>query len=158
MDAHIPSQSTLVVLLGAGEWLKWPELNQELSERGRESGSAFARSARDVKAYFLNEKGFKLPKDNLLDLFDAEDEPAPQMQRMAAFLKERGAALANAGHPAAQLILYYAGHGGLAKDDFYLAIRTSEKNSKIASSLSPKSLAEVIAERCQEAALFSAYR
>jgi hypothetical protein len=59
MDAHIPSQSTLVVLLGAGEWPNWPELNQELSERGLESGSAFARSAKEVKAYFLDEKGLR---------------------------------------------------------------------------------------------------
>jgi hypothetical protein len=154
MDAPIPSQSTLLVLLGASEWPKWPDLNQELSERDLGSGKAFAQSAEKVKAYFLDEKSFKLPKDNLLDLFDSEDEPAPQLQRMAAFLKERGATLENAGHLAVQLILYYVGHGGFVDDDFYLVIRTSEKDNQRASSLSPKSLAEVIAKDARKLRCF----
>jgi hypothetical protein len=154
MDALVPPQSTLVVVLGAGEWPKFPDLDQELSERDLGSGSAFAGSAEKLKAYFLDEKRFKLPVDNLLDLFDSEDEPAPQLQRMATFLKDRGTTLENAGRPSAQLILYYVGHGGFVNDDFYLAIRTSEKDSLIASSLSPKSLAEVIAQNARKLRCF----
>jgi hypothetical protein len=78
--ASLP-QSTLVVLLGASKWPKWTALNQELSERDQGSAETFAASAERVKAYFLDGKGFNLSEDNLLDLFNSEDEPASQLRQ-----------------------------------------------------------------------------
>jgi hypothetical protein len=146
--ASLP-QSTLVVLLGASNWPKWTALNQELSESDQGSAETFAGSAERVKAYFLDGKGFNLPADNLLDLFNLADEPAPQLRQMATFLKERVAALQDTASPATFLVIYYVGHGGFVDDDFYLVIRNSEKDNKIASSLSPQSLAEIIKENAR---------
>jgi len=145
MDDQNPSpQSTLVVLLGASEWPNWPDLNRELSEGDLGNANAFAGSADGVEKYFLDQMGFNLPEDNLLNLFNSEKEPGSQAQTLTGFLKERIASLKDTESPATHLIVYYVGHGGPVGGDFFLAIRNSQKDNKIATSLTPKSLAEVI--------------
>jgi hypothetical protein len=155
MDDQAPiPQSTLVVLFGASNWPHWTDLNQELLNKDTGSAETFAASAEEMEKYFLDKQRLNLPADNLLNLFNAEDEPALQLRRMARFLKNRIALLKNAGSSATHLIIYYVGHGGFVDGDFYLVIRNSEKDNRIASSLRPESLVEIIKENARDLSCF----
>lgn len=155
MDDKLPSQpSTLVVLLGASNWPLWLSLDQDLKDRNEGSSTTFAESAKGIKTYFLDPKGFNLPEANLLNLFNSEDDPAMQLRLMGEFFEARIVALEGTEHPATDLIIYYVGHGGFARDDFYLALLRSEESNKIASSLRPESLAEIIKENAQRLRCF----
>src|SRR6266702_756305 len=98
MEAQLPSpQTTLLILLGASTWPYMPDF------RGSE---AFARAAQRLRAYFLRPSSFGLPPENLLDLFDTEQSPDELDLAIERFLRERQAALTNAGRPARDILLY----------------------------------------------------
>jgi hypothetical protein len=142
-------RSTLVVLLGASEWPKWPDLTQDLLERDEGRAETFSASAAALREFFLGADGFGLPESNLLDLFNSEQEAAVQVGCMGAFLAERGAAIQEAGGDPAYLIVHYIGHGGFVGNDYYLVVRTSEKGNRIATSLRPESLVESVKENAR---------
>lgn len=144
-DQSQTPQSTLIILLGASRWPNWTDLNQELSDRSTGSAETFAGSAKGVEEYFLDEQGFNLPSNNLLNLFNSKYDPPQQLREMATFLKNRIATPIDTERPATHLVIYYVGHGGFFGNDFYLAIHNSEKDNS-ATSLRPGSLAEIIKE------------
>lgn len=71
------SQTTLLLLLGASAWPFSPEF---------QSSEAFANAAQRIKAYFLHPGPFRLPEENLLDLFDSNDSPDELDVEMRQFL------------------------------------------------------------------------
>src|SRR5215831_15808787 len=94
--------STLVIIVGASEFPKWPSLSNE----------TFRRSAHGFKDYLLHKNGFGLPEKNLFDLFDRGDAAMVQYEEVETFLQTRIRELAKTKCAARDLILYYVGHGG----------------------------------------------
>ncbi|WP_040441935.1 hypothetical protein [Ktedonobacter racemifer] len=136
----LPSpQTTLVVLLGASEFPQAPSF---------ESSEAFVNSAKSLRAYFINI--FKLPKENLLDLFNADGSPPDIEKRIGNFLKTRVSELKQSGFVARDIIFYYVGHGGFARSNRYqLLIRSSQEPGPQSSKLEMESLAHTIKENAR---------
>ena len=164
MEEKKPSpQTTLLILLGASEWPMFPLLP---------SSKAFANAAQTLKAYFLNPRGFGLPAENLLDLFDSEKYAGELDEEISQFLERRLIDLKKAGNSATDVILYFVGHGGFIGPDadFYLAIRLTRIGNPRSSGLQVTALADtlkdsarllrriVILDCCFAAAAFSAFQ
>lgn len=136
-------ETTLVILLGASEWPRFPAL---------EASSAFSNAARDVIQYFRDPQGFRLPQGNLLNLFDSNESNDIVDERMNQFLdehirasKEKNASVAR------DILVYFIGHGYIAEGDsnFHLAIRRTRQNNPDVSSLSIKGLAKTLKEQAR---------
>lgn len=157
------SQTTLLLLLGASAWPFSPEF---------QSSEAFANAAQRIKAYFLHPGPFRLPEENLLDLFDSNDSPDELDVEMRQFLEQRMAAMTASGQAARDILVYFVGHGGfVGRDaDFYLAIRRTRMDNPRASGVPINSLADTLMEKarhlrrinildcCFAAAAFSAFQ
>ncbi|MBO0789548.1 MAG: hypothetical protein J2P36_01170, partial [Ktedonobacteraceae bacterium] len=156
-------QTTLLVLLGASDW---PEHD------AFPPTEAFAHAARAVKTYFLDEKGFGLPGENLLDRFDTDLNSDALDKEIGQFLERRLAEMKGAGSAASDLLLYFIGHGDFVgrNHDFYLAIRRTRADNPHFSGLLMTGLAHTLIERarhlrrmlildcCFAAAAFSAFQ
>jgi hypothetical protein len=126
MKIEAPSpETTLVVVLGASEWPDFPDF----------AGSeAFAHAVHDFREYLLDSRYFGLPQENLLDLFDRADGPDKIDRQIRHFLDNRIALMKEKAHPAADLLVYFVGHGGFVgrNSDYYLAVRcTSDENPDV---------------------------
>ncbi|GCE21302.1 hypothetical protein [Dictyobacter kobayashii] len=97
-------QTTLVILLGASQWPRFPEL---------QSSKAFTNSASQLKKYLLNPRQFGLSAENLLDLFDVDQSADDIDSAIGDFLDQRIKALKSSGSAARDLLVYYVGHGDL---------------------------------------------
>ena len=157
------SQTTLLILLGASAWPFSPEF---------QNSEAFANAAQSIKAYFLHPGPFRLPPENLLDLFDSNHSPDELDVEMRRFLEQRMAAMKASAQAARDILVYYVGHGGfVGRDaDFYLAIRRTRMDNPRPSGVQMISLAETLMEKvrhlrriiildcCFAAAAFSAFQ
>src|SRR5262249_53105113 len=107
----VSPQTTLAIIIGASEF---PKCRLEPKR-------AFANSARDLKKYLLDEEGFGLPNDNLIDHFDDPGSPAEILDQLANFLIRRQREMKETG-AARDLLLFYTGHGGFTSDrEYFLA-------------------------------------
>jgi hypothetical protein len=164
MEARVPSpDTTLLILLGASEWPSFPEF---------QGSEAFANAARELKAYFLDPKRFRLPPENALDMFNSNRDPNELDEQIGRFLDQRLAAMKAAGHAARDLLVYFVGHGGFVghDHDFFLAIRPTREKSPRTSGISMLSLADTLTEKtrhlrriiildcCFAAAAFAAFQ
>lgn len=130
-------QTTLVVLLGASEWPRCPELP---------SSNAFTNSARELQAYLLDPLHFGIPTENFLDLFDIDESADDIDSAICDFLDQRTAEMRASGNEARDLLVYYVGHGDFAEPqaDYILAIRRTRSNNPGASSIRIDSLARTL--------------
>lgn len=129
-------QTTLVVLLGASVFPRAPRF---------ESSEAFANSARDLEAYFL--QSFQMPQKNLLNLFDAEESPPDLEGKIGDFLKKRIVELRGEGFAARDAIFYYVGHGGFTRSNrYHLPVRYTQEPGPESSNLGMESLAHTLKE------------
>lgn len=135
-ERPVSPATTLAVVLGASEWPHARGLNNR----------SFARSASEFVRYLVSETGFELPKENLLDLFDAEHSPNESDYAVSSFLLRRQEALQQRGTPAKDLILFYVGHGGFTPGDrqYFLAIRSTRTTREGPSSLRITDLANTL--------------
>jgi hypothetical protein len=124
---QIPGK-TLVLILGAS---KWPETHDFTPS------SAFANAAQKVQKYFTDY--FKVPKNNLLSLFDEKHSAQDMYKKISEFLQE------NAGS-ANQVITYCIGHGQMTTkgDGLYLPIRKTQQLLPEVSSLNVEHLMKAI--------------
>lgn len=126
MKIEAPSpETTLAVVLGASQWPDFPDFP---------GSEAFAHAVHDFREYLLDSRYFGLPQENLLDLFDREDGPDKIDRQIRRFLDSRIALMKENAHPAADLLVYFVGHGGFVgrNSDYYLAVRcTSYENPDI---------------------------
>jgi outer membrane protein assembly factor BamB len=106
-QANLPTpETTIVVLLGASKYPRFPE---EMNDP--ETSQAFRNSMDGVATYFRQE--FCLPEENLLDLFDSDEEPSAIDDRIDAFLKDRMQR-----QEIRDVLVYYIGHGeGIGRED-----------------------------------------
>jgi len=135
-------QTTLVVLLGASEWPRFPEF---------QSSKAFANSASQLKAYLLSPHQFGLPAENLLDLFDADQSADDIDSAICDFLDQCTTRMKASGNAARDLLVYYVGHGGFVgpQADYYLAICRTRSDNPRASSIGIASLADTLKEKAR---------
>ncbi len=143
MEAKDPSpQTTLVILLGASEWPKFPDFP---------SSRAFANSASELKNYLLDDSQFGLPSENLLDLFDTNQSANDIDEQIAEFLERRLAEMKASGDDPSDLLVYFVGHGGLAAAgfDYFLAIRRTRADNPGGSGIRIVSLAYTIKEKAR---------
>lgn len=77
MSTALPkAETTVVVMLGGSTYPRNPAFNNP----------RFKHSAEDLRAYFLDPAAFKLPRQNLLWLFDSTDNPNDLNDKIEAFL------------------------------------------------------------------------
>ncbi|HEX8187339.1 MAG TPA: hypothetical protein VF586_03245, partial [Pyrinomonadaceae bacterium] len=136
--------TTLAVILGASKWPRWK--GEAAATLG--GGRQFLSSALGFKEYLCDPRGFNLPAENLLWLFDTDAGPDDLDRELSVFLKRRTAARGRGGEPARDLLIYYVGHGGFegGDSDYYLMIRNSRPDGLGVSSLRMVSLARTIKE------------
>ena len=108
--------STIVILLGASHY---PLL---ASERSRLS---FLKSSNAFKEYLVDV--FGLPTENVLDLFDSEDEPSHLARRISQFITS--VTDASEAEMPRDLLLYYVGHGDFTEDQrtYYLYLKNTDE-------------------------------
>jgi hypothetical protein len=138
-------QSTAVIILGASQW---PSATQfEPSDQFKNSATAF-------REFLLDVRGFALPSENLLDLFDTEEEQSVLIRTIATFLLKTRQRLKGSNSELSDLIFYYVGHGGFdtgPASPYFLALRRTSNIDYLASSLSISSLRRVLREYAGEA-------
>ncbi|AKT38242.1 caspase family protein [Chondromyces crocatus] len=137
MTLEASPETTVVVITGASEW---PEHSNFTAHK------SFKNSAASFSEYLLNESNFGLPKDNLLDCFDTLFTPSEFDKQISSFIAERREALKNRGLSLSDLIFYYVGHGDFcgSLQDYYLALRTTRKDSESVTGLKIRDLAEAL--------------
>lgn len=137
-------ETTLAVILGASEWPRWKGGAGETLGGGKQ----FLRSANDFRKYLCDPRGFNLPEENLLWLFDEAASPDDLDRQLSEFLKKRTVAPGRAVTAVRDLLIYYVGHGGFdgGDSDYYLMIRNSRPENRGVSSLRMVSLARTIKE------------
>lgn len=141
MDLVEPG-ATLGIILGASEFPKSPSLG---------GGAAFLASATDFGAFLKASRGFGLPKENVLNLFDARQSPDDIDASIAEFLVSRQMQLSNFGTPARDLIVFYVGHGDFTPGDqkYFLAVRTTRQGSPGPSSIRMTDLASTLMQHAK---------
>lgn len=139
MDIPQPTR-TLVIIIGASEWPKAPDLA---------SSKAFNASANGLKQYFLESDLFGLPADNLLDLFDSDKAPSDIDEEISSFLEERLNTLRAASSNVNDVIVYYVGHGGFAgqNNEYFLAVRATRADNPLMSGILVAGLAKTLKEK-----------
>lgn len=131
--------TTLVVLLGASSFPRYPTLD---------AAPAFLHSKEDFKEYLLSSTGMALPKENILDLFDAKSQPADIEQSIHDFLSPRMGSQS----PPSDVIFYYCGHGAYLKEgEYFLALACASKAQKEATAFKISYLVNVISSVTQDA-------
>jgi len=124
----VSPRTTLAVIIGASDW----------PQSSLTGGPAFLNSAHAFASYLLDEKGFNLPREQMLDLFDDESSPSEMLIRIVDFLKAQIKA-----RTFRDLIFYYVGHGLFqgADNQYCLAIRHTKTEFEDVTSLRIGSLA-----------------
>ncbi len=138
LSLTVTAPTTLVVLLGASAWPDSPDLV--------ESG-AYVFAKHGFKSYLRDSRGFGLPEENILDLFDKDMSAADQLDALRFFLKERREALLATGQAVRDVLIYFVGHGGFADDasyEFCLLPRRAVDSSLKTTGLRVDELAEVL--------------
>lgn len=136
---HLPDK-VLVILLGASEWTKAPNLGKS---------EAFSNSAQKTIDYFFDK--FGLPPDNLLNLFDSESGCDEIDESISNWLEQKIPPHAPGSSKYSDLIVIYVGHGDFinGKDEFILAIRKTRESNYATSSILISSLASTIKEKAR---------
>jgi hypothetical protein len=137
--------TTAVVVLGASEW---PAAKQF------EPAIQFANSARKFIEFLLAPNGFNLDRQNLLDLFDTEDEQPVIVRKIDDFLASTIVKLEQSGQSLTDVITFYVGHGGFdtgSNGAYFLSIRKTNPIDYLGSSLSASSLRRALREHARTA-------
>jgi hypothetical protein len=135
LDRGISPELTIVIILGASEWPEAPDFH---------NSQAFKNSASKIKEYFLDI--FKLPADNLLDLFDTDFGQEEILRHIDKFISNKLAITGESSKRLKDLIIYFTGHGGFegADSTYFLAIRHSTEKNLLASAINIHSLAHTL--------------
>jgi hypothetical protein len=145
MSARFPKPATTAVIIaGASEW---PFADQF------EASPQFKNSATHFRDFILSTEGFDLPKDNLLWLFDTDQEQSVIVRDIAHFLSKRQTALTSKGGALSDVIFYYVGHGGFdtgAASAYFLALRRTNTIDALSSSLAVSSLRRALRESARD--------
>jgi hypothetical protein len=128
----IRREQTLAIILGASEWPYYPQF---------EDAPNFRRSAHDIADYLRSPLGLKLPLRNVKELIDSTDDAPTILRQMRNFIRERKYHLSSRGMQLTDLVFYYVGHGGLTNSSaFFLAIRSTDKDNPLGTSITADSL------------------
>jgi hypothetical protein len=128
----IDPNTTLVIILGVSSCPRAPKL-QSLPQ--------CANSAKDFSDYLRS--SLQLPSDNLLNLFNSQIAASEQIDQIEEWLFGR---TNNSTHSPTDLMLYYSGHGGLARNDqsYFLAVHRTRDGAEGATSIRYVDLASSI--------------
>ncbi len=135
MPADAVSAETFALILGASEF---PRATAVFPPN-----PAFQRAAAAFHAYLMAPPpdGLGLRTENVLCLFDREDNPASQADQIAEFLN---------GMPATtNLVVYYVGHGLFDGDEYYIALRNTDPQRVPSTALALTQLGSEI-KRCAD--------
>ena len=140
--ARAPSPATTIAILtGASEWPFVPSLGTR--DATSDLREAFSTSAHEVEDYFVN--SFRLPRRNLLSLFDTNDEVTQVLTKINNFILER-----KENAQALDLIYYHVGHGDFLSDSrqqFYLPIRATRSGYESTTAVMVEALASRLREQ-----------
>jgi TonB family protein len=127
-------QTTVAVVLGAGEYPQSPALNRV----------SFATSAKKFLEYLTSSDGFNLPTENLLDRFDTDLSAGELLGQIADFLNETTGD--NAKPRAEDVLFYYVGHGGFvgSNREYFLTVRNTREGLEGSTSVRIEDLASTL--------------
>jgi hypothetical protein len=130
MESILKGSRTLAILFGASEFPRYTDGRLDAPE-------SFQRSVEQFKSYLLD--SLKLNPDNICDLFDTELEPLKLANHITDWVSERKASGA-----VTDVFFYYVGHGVIDSGSFCMASRTTSSGLVTESSLSTKTLKNVL--------------
>jgi hypothetical protein len=132
----VQRESMLAVVLAASEWPSYPDFD---------ASPSFRRSADDIVNYLRRQDGLNLPKQNTKVLIDTDDFAQEVLNHIRSFIRARRNDLQKRGTPVTDLLFYYVGHGDFVKNDvFFMAIRSTDKDEPLASSITADALGRLI--------------
>lgn len=118
---HPTNRKLGVVILGASTYPQFPSTRKLDNE-------SFARSAAAFRSLMADEGATVFGKPEILDLFDASDDPTAIIRQVIKFLKSAPALTA--------VLFYYCGHGDLLRDrTFYLTLKATEPEHEASTGL-----------------------
>jgi hypothetical protein len=143
----------LVVTLGASAW---PRV-----EKNYVSHVAFANSARRLRKYFLSDKGLRVSRENVLDLFDSPLSSINQVDQISDFVERRLRSLGSMDSSGVLVFVTYVGHGAFFHGDEYCLLLSDTHDpdrestslrlatlARVLSSAAPKSSRFIILDSC----------
>src|SRR6266566_3194129 len=103
------------------------------------------------RRYLFDPRGFGLPKENALDIFDDSSAPHVLDRKIRQFLDGKMAEMNLAGNVAKDLLLYFVGHGGFVgrNSDYYLAVRCTSTEDARLSGIPMESLASTLTDKAR---------
>ena len=125
--------TTIALIFGASRWPDCPKFQDAPSlER---SADAFIETLR-------SQEGLGISWRNIKNLFNSSEDATEQLKQARVFVEQRRLEGKEKGSHIEDLLLYYAGHGDFegGGEDFYLAIRRTDKDQPLLSSITAKSL------------------
>ncbi|WP_175635062.1 hypothetical protein [Pedobacter ghigonis] len=108
--------------------------------------TAFREAKNRIEKYFSST--LKVERQNILDLFDSEGGFDAQDSAIIDFLKAKIPAGIE------DLFIYYVGHGGYSREDFYLSLKTTRHESPLFSSMPIKALGQTISKQARSIRTF----
>jgi hypothetical protein len=118
------------------------------------SSYSFRRSRRDLEKYLKKPapRGLGLRSGAFLDLFDARSTPTEQLDEIRGFAREF--LEEHSGSPAGNLIIYYIGHGRVAKNQLSLMLAETDPRKLDATGLQITSLKDALNEAARLLRIF----
>jgi hypothetical protein len=125
---------TIAIIFGASSFPSYPTLD---------ASTAVKESADSFKDYLTSYHGLRLPSENVKWLFDHDLQPGQLVIEIRKFITERLGIL----NDVADVIFYYCGHGGYLNDDeYFLALCSTNKDSKEPTVFKIKYLRDIVAD------------
>jgi Ni,Fe-hydrogenase maturation factor len=125
---------TIAIIFGASAFPSYPAL---------EPSPAFKESAENFEKYLTSYHGLRVPPDNVKWLFDKDLQPGQLLSEMRKFVNEK----LKPPSDITDVIFYYCGHGGYLNDDeYFLALNSTDRESKEATVFKIRYLRDLVAD------------
>jgi hypothetical protein len=130
------AKNIIAIILGASTFPNYKTLDDS---------DAFSDSAAAFEEYLRTK--LSLPDSHILPLFNSEQQPGQQLGRIRAFLRQR----LSENNELSEVIIYYCGHGAyLAEDEYVLALKCTDVESKEATVFKVSYLVDIVADLTRE--------
>ena len=124
----------IAIIFGASSFPSYPTLDPS---------PAFRESAENFEKYLTSYHGLRIPPDNVKWVFDTDLHAWTLLSEMRKFVKEK----LKASSDVTDIIFYYCGHGGyLNGDEYFLALQSTDRESKEATVFRIRFLRDMVAD------------
>ena len=132
-QAPVKPEATLLAVFGASEF---PEARSRFSPQ-----PALEHAARSFEQLMMSTTWFGVPKNNSMYRFNSPHPPRELRKELHDFVGREGMRIENEGNQVINLVIYYAGHGGIThQGDYRLAVCATSMDDLEYTALSVPSL------------------